>query len=143
MRRISKVKRAKWLTLIAVIISLISIKFMWNLNKDITQNPEDLKGFYLFVAIFLTFMMSFMIFVALHTIIWLRVQTYRIKLNLKRYAYHYNRTIKAFEDNDYDKVIYIYRNRFENDEEHKNQTEKFLFAYNVINNNNLMVYEKK
>jgi len=122
---------ARKLTWVISVITLISIPFFWDTNVKLI-NGEPLEGIYLIMVIMFTFMYTFMLFVVLCAIIWLSISNRKAKITAKRYAYHYDRTIKAFEDKDYEKVIYIYRNRFKNDEDHKNQTEKFLFAYNVI-----------
>ena len=67
-------------------------------------------------------------------IIWLKPSTYKLKLNARRFAYHYDRCIKAFEDKDYDKVYDTYTKRFKNNEGNKYLTEKLIFAYNIVKN---------
>jgi hypothetical protein len=126
-----KVKRAKLFTWCYLVLVLIASYFMY---KYFDKLPNT-GGIYIFVDLAFTFICSLMLFYFGCFFIWFNITTYKIKLNAKRFAYHYNRCITAFENMDYEKVYDTYIKRFKNDQDHKYLTEKLIFAYNIIRNN--------
>jgi hypothetical protein len=126
-----KVKKAKLFTWCYLVLVLIASYFIFKYFNSLAYHIVETHSF----AIAMTLISDFFLCIFGISIIWLKVNTYKIKLNTKRFAYHYDRCITAFENMDYEKVYDTYIKRFKNDKQHKYLTEKLIFAYNIIRNN--------
>lgn len=125
-----KVKKAKLFTWCYIVLVLIISNFTYRYFGSLMPAPEQTHMF----AASMTLVSDVFLFMFGIPVIWLKISTYKVKLDAKRFAYHYDRCITAFENMDYEKVYDTYIKRFKNDKQHKYLTEKLLFAYNIIRN---------
>ena len=126
-----KVYRSRKMTWVMSLMVLISSYFIYDYYVSMLNGVEPV-GINLVFVILMSFCIVMMEYVVLYGFIWVRVETYKLKNKAKRFAYHYDRIMKAFADKDYDKFKSTYNNRFENDPAHKHFADKIKFAYEVV-----------